>query len=84
MLIKKIIENNTMYSVQERHLCMFSTELHSMELHSVKFISAIFASSTFSAHFSTNLSTKFSCTHSFHSLNIHQHHMIYYIYTHNS
>ena len=59
MLIVKIIENSTMYSVQELHLCIFSTEFHSMELHSVKDISDIFASSTCLVHPSTNLSTNF-------------------------
>ena len=46
MLTVKIMENNTIYSVQE--LC----------LHSVEFISTSLASSIFSVHFSTNLSTK--------------------------
>ena len=49
MLIVKIIENNTMYSVQELHLCILSTELDS----------AIFTSSIFSVHSATNLSTNF-------------------------
>ena len=49
MLIVKIIENNTMYSVQELHLCIFS----------VKVISAILSSSTFSVHSSIDLSTNF-------------------------
>ena len=70
MLIGKIIENNTMYSVQVLDLSIFL----------VKVISAIFASSV---HSSTNLSISYSCTYSFHSLNIHQHHMIYHICTHN-
>ena len=47
MLIVKIIEKKTMYSVQELHLCIFSGNV----------ISAIFASSTFSVHSSTNLSS---------------------------
>ena len=55
MFIVKIIENNTMYSVQELRLCTISTELHS-----VKVISATFASSKCSVHSSTNLSTNFS------------------------
>ena len=64
MLAVKIIENETMYSVQELHLCIFSRELYSMELHSVKVISAIFTSSTFSVNSpaelcSANLSTNF-------------------------
>ena len=83
MLILKIIENSTMNSVQELHLCIFSTELHSMELHSIKDISHIFASSTFLVHSSTNYQLIFFCTYSFHSLNIHQHHMIYHIHTRN-
>ena len=64
MLAVKIIENDTMYSVQQLHLCIFSRELHSMELHSVKVISAVFTSSTFSVNSSSelcsaNLSTNF-------------------------
>ena len=49
MLIVKIIENNTMYSVQELYLCIFS----------VKVISAIFTSSVFLVLSSTNLLTIF-------------------------
>ena len=49
MLIVKITENNKMYSVQERYLCIFLTELHS----------AIFTSSIFSVHSSISLSTNF-------------------------
>ena len=48
MLIVKIIENNTMYSMQ--------IDLHTL-LCSNKVISAIFVSSIFSVHSSTNLST---------------------------
>ena len=51
-MIVKIIENKTMYIVQELHLCIFSMKLHSMELHS-----AFFTSSTFSVHSSISLST---------------------------
>ena len=59
MLIVEIIESNTMYSVHEMHLWIFSRELHSVELHSVKVISTIFASSTFLVHSLTNLLTNF-------------------------
>ena len=52
MLIKKIIENNTMYSVQELRLRLFSTEFHSIEVISISLVSSIF-----SVHSSTNLST---------------------------
>ena len=52
MLTVKIIENNTMYSVQELHLPTLS---FSAEVTLVSFIS-----STVSAHSSTNLSTIFS------------------------
>ena len=51
MLIVKIIENNTIYSVQELHLCLF--------LFSARVILAGFASSTVSVHSSTKLSTIF-------------------------
>ena len=51
MLIVKIFENNTMYSVQELHLCLFSCAL--------KVILASFTSSKVSVHSSTNLSTIF-------------------------
>ena len=54
MLIVKIIENNTMYIVQELHLCIFSIECNSIEV-----ISVIFTSSIFSVHSSTNFSTNF-------------------------
>ena len=47
----KIIENNTMFSMQKRHLYLFSP--------SAKVISAIFTLSIFSVHTSTNLSTNF-------------------------
>ena len=73
MLIVKIIENNTMYSVQKLYLCIFS----------VKVISAIFTSSVFLVLFSTNLLTIFFCTYSFHNRNIHQHHMIFPSHTRN-
>ena len=66
MLIVRIIENNTMYSMQELHLflCLFSL--------------AIFTSSIFSVN-----QLIFSCTYSFHNLDILQHHMIYRIRIHN-
>ena len=51
MLIVKIIENNTMPSVQELYLCLFSF--------SVEVILTTFTSSTFSVHSSTNSSTNF-------------------------
>ena len=44
MMAVKIVENNTMYSVQELHLCL---------------LSLWFTSSTVSVHSSTNLSTNF-------------------------
>ena len=52
MLIKKIIENKTMYSVQELCLRLFSTEFHSVGVISTSLVSSIF-----SVHSSTNLST---------------------------
>ena len=55
MLVVKVIENNTMYSMQELRLCIFSTELHT-----VKVILASFTSSTVSVHCSISLSTNFS------------------------
>ena len=55
MLTVKIIENNTMYSVQE--LCL---HLFLMKLHSIEFVSASLVSSIFSVHSSTNLFTNFS------------------------
>ena len=61
MLIVKIIENNTMYSVQKLHLCLV--------LFSVKVVLASFTSSTVSVHSSTNLSTNFFLHLNFHSLN---------------
>ena len=51
MLIVKIIENNTMCSVQELHLYLFSS--------SDRVILASFTSLTVSLHSSTNLSTNF-------------------------
>ena len=51
MLIVKIIKNNTMHSVQELHLCLFSF--------SVEVVLASFASSTFSVHSSISLSANF-------------------------
>ena len=51
MLIVKSIKNETMYSGQELHLCLF--------LSSARVILAIFTSSTFSVHSRTNLSTNF-------------------------
>ena len=61
MLIVKIIESNTMYSVQELHLCIFSfsVECNSIECNSVEVILASFTSSVISTHSSTNLSTNF-------------------------
>ena len=53
MLTIKIIENNTMYSVQKLCLHLFSTELNSVE-----FISTNLVSSIFLVHSSTNLFTK--------------------------
>ena len=49
MLIVKVIENDTMYSVQEVQLCIFS----------VSVILTIFAFSTCLVHSSTNLSKYF-------------------------
>ena len=74
MLIAKIIENNTMHSMQELHLflCLFS--------YSTKIILACLTASTVSVH-STNLSTNF--LYNFHNLNTHQHHMIYHTHIHN-
>ena len=51
MLIVRIIENNTMYSVQELHLCLF---LFLAESFSTSLVSSIF-----SVHSSTRLSTNF-------------------------
>ena len=51
MLIVKIIESNTMYSMEELHFCLF--------LFSDMVIVASFTSSTVSVHSSTNLSTNF-------------------------
>ena len=51
MLAVKVVENNTMCSVQELNLCLFSS--------SPKAILASFTSSTVSVHSSTNLSTNF-------------------------
>ena len=70
MLIVKIIENNTIYSVQELHLflCLFSS--------SAEVILVSFTSSIFSVHSSTNLPTIFFYTYNFHSANSHQHHML--------
>ena len=51
MLIVKTIENNTMYSMQELHLCLFPF--------SAKGILASFTSSTISVHSSTNSLTNF-------------------------
>ena len=73
MLIVKIIESNTMCSVQELNLCIFL----------VKVIWAIFASSKFEYILQLIYLLTFFYTCNFHSLNIHQHHMIYHIYNHN-
>ena len=51
MFIVKIIENNTMYSVQELHLCLFSF--------SARVILASFTSLLVSVHSSTSLSANF-------------------------
>ena len=61
MLIVKIIENNTMYSVQELHLCLFSfsVEHNSIGCSSAEVVLASFACSTFSVHFSISLLTNF-------------------------
>ena len=61
MLIVKSIENKTMHSVQELHLCLFSflAECSSIECNSIEVILASFTSSTVSVHSSTNLSTNF-------------------------
>ena len=75
MLIVKSIENKTMYSVQGLQLCFFSFL--------AEVILTSLVSSKLSVHLSTNLSTNFFCTYSFHSLNIHLHHMIYHIPTYN-
>ena len=52
MLVVKISENKTMYSVEELHLCLFSF--------SAGITLAIFISSMFSTHSSANLLTNFS------------------------
>ena len=75
MFIKKIIKNNTIYSVQELHLRLFSFP--------VEVILTNFTSLTASVHSSTSLSTNFFYICSFRNLNIHQHHMIYHIHIHN-
>ena len=49
MFIVKIIQNNTMYSVQELHFCIFLTDLHS----------AIFTSLTVSVYSSISLLNNF-------------------------
>ena len=82
MLAVKIIENNTMYSVQEQQLCIFSTELHSMELPSVKAISVIFTSSIFSVDSSINLSTNFFLHLQFSQSEYSPTSQIYHIHTH--
>ena len=76
MLIAKIIENNTMHSMQELYLflCLFS--------YSTQVILACLTASTVSVHSSTNLSTNFFL-YNFHNLNTHQHHMIYHTHIHN-
>ena len=52
MLIKKIIENDTIYSMQELRLRLFSTEFHSVEVNLTSLVSSIF-----SVHSSANLFT---------------------------
>ena len=47
MFIAKIIENNTMYTMQELNLCLFSDEVFSSDL----------VSSIFSVHSSTSFPT---------------------------
>ena len=59
MLIVKIIENNTMYSMHGLLLCLFSFL--------AEVILASFTSSTVSVYSSTNLSTNFFCTYNFQS-----------------
>ena len=49
MLIVKIVENNVMYSVQELHLCLFSSP--------AEVTLANFTCSTFLVHSSVGLST---------------------------
>ena len=56
MLIVKSTKIKTLYSMQELHLCLFSS---SAECNSVEVILASFISSTFSVHSSTHLSTNF-------------------------
>ena len=56
MLIVKSTKIKTLYSMQELHLCLFSS---SAECNSVEYILATFISSTFSVHSSTHLSTNF-------------------------
>ena len=75
MLIVKINENNTMYSVQELHLCLFS---FLAEVFSTSLVSSIF-----SVHCSTSLSTIFFYTYNLNNLNTHHYHKIYHIRTHN-
>ena len=52
MLIVKVIESNTVYAVQELHLCLFSS--------SDKVILASITFLTVSVHFSTNINYFFS------------------------
>ena len=75
MLIVKNVKSNAIYSMQELHLCLF--------LSSDAVILSNFTSSISLVHSSTNLSTNFFLHLQFHNLNIHQHHMIYHIHTHN-
>ena len=78
MLTVKTVDNNTMCSVQELCLNLFSTELHSVE-----FISTSLVSSIISVHSATGLSTNFFSHLQLSSLNTQQHRMIYNIRTHN-
>ena len=75
MLIKKILENNTIYSVQELCLSLFLTELHSVEFTPTSLVSSIFQN----IHQLIYLLT-FFCTHNCYSLSTHQ--RIYNIRTH--
>ena len=71
MLIAKIIENNTMYNIQELHLFLCSFSL------------AIFTSSMFQYIIQSVYQIFFFYTCNFYNLDILQYHMIYYIHIHN-
>ena len=57
MLTVKIIENNTMYSVQELCLHLISTELHSVEFISTSLVSSVFSVHSSAEPCSSNLFT---------------------------